>query len=207
MSERVLLLGAGGLVGIALCPCGSRRRCSLAFAAAGAFAHWGWCLHYLPLAMGDPSLWLDPRAGYAASFAPLGALVLPARERSVAIGWLASLPLVLALARLGCPSAGCCAPTALAESVASALVFLALLPLPGGLRAGLGLAGLALIRLLAEPFREIPPLGAPWLSPVWPPGVALGVGAWLALRCLSVPRGRRCPANNGSRKVCRSVSS
>ena len=163
-----------------------RFTCALALGAA--LAHAGWLLLHAPLAWAAlgtrPGLLLDPLFGFCVLFLPLGPLLI---ERSSAA--FASLPLALAVARLGCLAAGCChgtptaAPWAVAGLHPTALYEIAgLLALHGGVsRAGgrfvapLVLGGVAALRLLLEPLRALPPLGAPIFTPA---AVAF---AWLAI--------------------------
>jgi hypothetical protein len=162
-----------------------RFACALGLGAA--LAHAGWLLLNAPASWpalrARPGLLLTP-AGFCVLFVPLGPLLL---ERSAAA--FASLPLALAVARLGCLVAGCCqgAPLPVAWSMAGlhpAPIYeiAGLLALHGAVsRAGarsaapLALAGFGLLRLLIEPLRAPPPLGAPMLPP------AALAAAWVCL--------------------------
>ena len=163
-----------------------RFACALALGAA--LAHAGWLLLHAPAVWpairARPGLLIDPSLGFCVLFAPLGLLLL---ERSAAA--FASLPLALAVARLGCLAAGCChgTPTAMPWAVAglhpSALYEIAgLLALHGlvsraeaRFAAPLVLGGIGALRLLIDPLRVAPPLGAPIVPP------AAIAAAWLAL--------------------------
>jgi len=160
--------------------------CALALGAA--LAHVGWLLLHAPLAWAAlgtrPGLLLDPSFGFCVLFVPLGPLLL---ERSTAA--FASLPLALAVAQLGCLAAGCCygTPTAALWAVAglhpTALYEIAgLLALHGGVSraevrfvAPLVLGGIGALRLLIDPLRAAPALGAPIVPP------AMIAAAWLVL--------------------------
>jgi hypothetical protein len=163
-----------------------RFACALALGAA--LAHAGWLLLHAPALwpalLARPGLLLAPSLGFCVLFLPLGPLLL---ERSAAA--FASLPLALAVARLGCLAAGCChgTPTALPWAMAglhpTALYEIAgLLALHGVVsRAGarsaapLVLGGMGALRLLIDPLRAAPPLGAPLV-----PAAAIAA-AWLAI--------------------------
>lgn len=163
-------------------------RFGLALALGAAFAHAGWLLLHAPAIWpalrARPGLLLDPSLGFCVLFLPLGPLLL---ERSAAA--FASLPLALAVARLGCLAAGCChgtptsAPWAVAGLHPTALYEVAgLLALHGAVAraearfaAPLVLGGIGALRLLIDPLRAAPPLGAPILPP------AAIAAAWLAL--------------------------
>ncbi len=170
-----------------------RFGCALALGAA--LAHAGWLLLHAPAiwpAIRErPALLLDPSLGFCVLFVPLGPLLL---ERSAAA--FASLPLALAVARLGCLAAGCChgTPTAMPWAVAglhpTALCEIAgLLALHGAvsraqarLAEPLVLGGIGVLRLLISPLRGAPPLGAPIVSPAEIAGTWLFLAAVLAWR-------------------------
>jgi hypothetical protein len=163
-----------------------RFACALALGAA--LAHAGWLLLHAPVVWpairARPGLLIDPSLGFCVLFVPLGPLLL---ERSAAA--FASLPLAFAVARLGCLAAGCClgAPTGALWAVAglhpTALYEIAgLLALQGAVwradprfLAPLVLGGTGALRLLIDPLRVTPPLGAPIV-----PAAAIAV-AWLTL--------------------------
>jgi len=163
-----------------------RFACALSLGAA--LAHGGWLLLHAPAVWpairARPALLLDPSLGFCVLFLPLGPLLL---ERSAAA--FASLPLALAVARLGCLAAGCCqgTPTAMPWAVAglhptSLYEIAGLLVLHGvvaraevRVSAPLVLGGIGALRLLIDPLRAAPPLGAPILAPA-----AIAAG-WLAI--------------------------
>ncbi len=184
-----------------------RFACALALGAA--LAHGGWLLLHIPVLWpalrARPELLLDPSLGFCMLFVPLGPLLL---ERSGAA--FASLPLALAIARLGCLAAGCCQglPTALPWAVAgrhpTALYEIAgWLALNGAISradarfaAPLVLAGFGALRLLIEPLRSAPPLGAPVVPPAALAGAWLAVAAGLAWR--RRPRARPPQCDNAT---------
>lgn len=188
-----------------------RFACALALGAA--LAHAGWLLLHAPAIWPAlrvrPGLLLDPSLGFCVLLLPLGPLLL---ERSPAA--FASLPLALAVARLGCLSAGCCAgtptsaPWAAAGRHPTALYEIAGLILLHGVvgRADarfsepLVLGGIGVLRLLIDPMRAAPPLGAPLVAPA-----AIAAG-WLAvasraswLAALSRHRDTRVPSCSTAR--------
>ena len=170
-----------------------RFACALALGAV--LAHAGWLLLHLPVLWpalrARPGLLLDPSLGFCVLFVPLGPLLL---ERSAAA--FASLPLALAVARLGCLAAGCCQglPTALPWAVAgrhpTALYEIAgWLVLNGAVSRAdarfatpLVLGGLGALRLLIEPLRSAPALGAPVVPPAAIAGAWVAIAAGLAWR-------------------------
>jgi hypothetical protein len=163
-----------------------RFACALALGAA--LSHVGWVLLHAPAIWPAirtrPGLLIDPSLGYCVLFLPLGPLLL---ERSAAA--FASLPLALAVARLGCLTAGCChgtptsAPWAVAGLHPTALYeiagFLALHGVVSYTEARFAapfvLGGIGALRLLIDPLRAAPLLGAPIVPPV---AIA---AAWLVL--------------------------
>lgn len=167
--------------------------------ALGAFlAHVGWLLLHAPAIWpalcARPGLLLDPSLGYCVLFVPLGPLLL---ERSAAA--FASLPLALAVARLGCLTAGCCLGTPTLAAWAVAGLHPTGLYEIGGLlalqaavsraaprfAAPVVLGGFGLLRLAIDPLRAAPPLGEPLVAP------AVLAGAWLALAA-GLARRTRC---------------
>ena len=75
-------------------------------AAGASCAHLGWAaLHWTEVSR-HPEAILDPSLGYCVLFFPLGPLLFAPQAPS----WR-TLPLVLAVARLGCVAAGCCGGT------------------------------------------------------------------------------------------------
>ena len=174
-----------------------RFACALGLGAA--LAHAGWLLLHAPLVWpairARPGLLIDPSLGFSVLFAPLGPLLL---ERSAAA--FASLPMALAVARLGCLAAGCChgTPTAMPWALAglhpTALYEIAgLLALHGVVSradprfsAPLVLGGIGALRLLIDPLRAAPPFGAPLFAPG---AVAAG---WLAIAARLRRSSMRC---------------
>ena len=168
-----------------------RFACALVLGAA--LAHAGWLLLHAPAIWPAlrtrPGLLFDPSRGFCVLFLPLGLLLL---ERSAAA--FASLPLALAVARLGCLAAGCCqgtpttAPWAMAGLHPTACYeIIGLLVLHGGVSradarfsAPLVLGGMGGLRLLIEPLRAAPALGAPIVASA---SIAAG---WLALSALAL---------------------
>lgn len=170
-------------------------RFGLALALGAAFAHAGWLLLHAPAAWpalrARPGLLLDPSLGFCVLFLPLGPLLL---ERSAAA--FASLPLALAVARLGCLAAGCCDgtptsapwavaglhPTGLYEVAGLLALHGAVSRAEGRLAAPLVLGGIGALRLLIDPLRAAPPLGAPIVAP------GAIAAAWLALAAALIRR-------------------
>jgi len=142
-------------------------RFALALLVGAALARAGQALVF----EGDADALLEPDAGVSILFLPLGVLLL-------APAGLASLPLPLAVARLGCVAAGCCRgrdgePLALVEAatlLALHRVFERMPPrrVPAAFALIFGA-----IRLLEQPWRAAPERGFAWLSP------AEVAGAWL----------------------------
>ena len=163
-----------------------RFACALALGAA--LAHAGWLLLQLPVIApalrARPGLLLDPRLGACVLFVPLGPLLL---ERSGAA--IASLPLGLAVARLGCLAAGCCRgtpssapwavgglhPSALYECAGLLVLHTLVSRAAPRQRAPLVLAGIGALRLVCEPLRAAPALGPPLVPP------AALAAAWIVL--------------------------
>jgi Prolipoprotein diacylglyceryl transferase len=173
-----------------------RFACALTLGAA--LAHAGCLVLHAPAVWPAlrvrPGLLLDASRGFCVLFLPLGLLAL---ERSPAA--FASLPLALAVARLGCLAAGCCVgertslPWALAGRHPTALYEIAgLLVLHAWVRGAgsrvsepLVLGGIGALRLLVDPMRAAPPLGAPLIAPA-----AIAAG-WLALAAYTGARAAR----------------
>ncbi len=142
----------------------------LAVALGAVFAHLGWALFHLDAVVDHPAAAWNPAIGYSVLFFPLGPLLL---SRS-ASSWRA-LPLALAVARLGCLAAGCCHgipapwgglyPTQLYEIVLLVGLHVSLGRAPNSLAAPCFLLGFGLIRLVLDPLRALPPLGAPGFAP------------------------------------------
>ena len=159
---------------------------ALGLALGAALAHAGWLLLHAaviaPALRARPGLLLDPAFGACVLFVPLGPLLL---ERSAAA--FASLPLGLAVARLGCLAAGCCRgtptslpwalaglhPTALYESAGLLVLHAAVSRAAPRFAAPLVLGGIGALRLACEPLRAAPALAAPLVPP------AALAAAWL----------------------------
>jgi hypothetical protein len=149
-----------------------------ALVLGAASAHGGWLLLHAPTVWpalrARPGLLVDAGFGVSVLFVPLGPLLL---ERSVAA--FASLPLALAVARLGCLAGGCCLgrptqvpwavgglhPAALYEVAGLVVVHMAISHAAPRRSAPLALGGIAAVRLIVDPFRAEAPLGAPIVPP------------------------------------------
>jgi len=180
-------------------------RFALALALGALLAHLGWALLHWDAVREHPTALLDPLVGSCVLFVPLGPLLL---ERSSAA--FASLPLALAVARLGCVAAGCChgTPTAVPWAVAglhptSLYEITGLLALHGVVsranerfRMPLALGGIGGLRLVVDSLRVSPPLGLPLIP-------ASGIAAaWVALAVVlaSAPMlSRRAARQRGKR--------
>lgn len=161
-------------------PAPARFVAALAFGAV--FAHLGWAALHLSEVATHPSALLDPARGLTVLFVPLGLLLL---ERSPAA--FASLPLALAVARLGCLAAGCChgengEPTPLYEIGGLMILHGMVSRLPDRWAIPVVLAGFGLIRLGVEPMRATPPLGEPVVPIVAIAAVWVGLGIAMAVR-------------------------
>ena len=184
----------------------------LALVCGAALAHVGWALLHLPRVSRHPAVLLDPLRGFTLLLVPLGAFVAAPWHRPLAVdGFLASalraLPLACAVARLGCLAVGCCAgapiagtspgvsrhlpvlhPTALYEVIGFALLHTALRRSSDAWVSPVFALGFGAIRLVVEPWRATPPIGAPALPASWL------AAAWLAA---SIPlAGRSLRAGN-----------
>jgi hypothetical protein len=131
---------------------------------------------------------LDPARGLTVLFVPLGLLLL---ERSPAA--FASLPLALAVARLGCLAAGCChgpegEPTPLYEIGGLVVLHGVICHLPARSLTPAVLAGFGLIRLANEPIRAMPPLGEPLVPVAWIAAAWVTGGGMLAIASARTPR-------------------
>lgn len=129
---------------------------------------------------GEPGRIAEPSAAFSVLFLPLGVLWLAPH-----VAAFASLPLALAMARLGCVVAGCCRgaagePLPLFEATAWVAVHLALArgdPERIPERFAFAFGGL---RLAEAPWR--PPVGADVATPELVALAWIAVGAWLRTR-------------------------
>jgi hypothetical protein len=188
---------------------GSAPRFVAGLVLGAALAHLGWVLQHLD-DVPDVAAVIASPSGFSVLFFPLGPLlVMPrkaparAREEFLAASF-APLPFALAVARVGCLAAGCCAGLELEGPRAGGLgrhptplyEIVGLLALQAGthrlafrFRAPAVLAGTALLRLLLEPLRATPPLGEPAL-----PAGLLAAG-WLAVAgALALRSSREAPS-------------
>jgi hypothetical protein len=147
-------------------------------------AHLGWAALHASEVRAHPWALLDPAVGFCVLFVPLGLLLC---ERSAAA--FRTLPLALAVARLGCITGGCCygTPTALPWAVGglhpTPLYEIAGLLVLHAASRGVSdgwlvlwvLGGLGLVRLVVDPLRAAPAPGEPMVATAW---IA---GAWVAL--------------------------
>lgn len=130
-------------------------------------AHLGWALLHLGAVVEHPWGLFDPTTGFCVLFLPIGVWLLapiPSAFRT--------LPLALALARLGCLIGDCCGgregePTQIVEIAAGIALHSALRRLPDWSVVPVFMIGFGLVRLLVEPWRAEPPLGPPWIDPAW----------------------------------------
>jgi hypothetical protein len=186
---RFVLLCAGFWSVVLAFRCRARRRSDRARLVAGLalgalLAHLGWALLHPGVVAADPLLLADPSRGHAVLFVPLG-IVLAAlprhararRARFLAESLRALLP-GLALARIGCLAAGCCAGAVAHEAALLLAVAWLLRRVPPGLGPGLALGGLGAARLLVEPWRTPAPLEP--VLPAWLLAAGwLSTGLWL----------------------------
>lgn len=162
---------------------GCRPRRFVASLGLGALlSHLGWATLHWDAVANRPAALADVAAGHCVLFVPLGPWLL-ARD---AASWRA-LPLALATARLGCLAAGCCGgvegpwgehPTALYEALLAVGLHLAVRAAPSVRTAGVFALGFGAARLLVEPLRAAPPLGAPTVPPAALAAGWLALGAW-----------------------------
>ena len=171
-----------------------------------ALARFGWAALHLPALLAQPALVLSPATGFTVLTLPIALLlVAPSRSRASArssflAASLGSLPLALAVARLGCLAAGCCHgtptllpwgvaidagalrvhPTPAYEIAGCVALWLVVRALPPIWIASVVLIGFGLIRLLVEPWRAEPPLGAPLVAPSLLAAAWMGVGVLLS---------------------------
>jgi hypothetical protein len=159
-----------------------------ALGLGAVFAHLGWAVLHWPAIAAQPSAPLDPARGLTVLFVPLGLLLL---ERSPAA--FASLPLALAVARLGCLATGCChgpegEPTPLYEIGGLVVLYGVIRHLSARSLTPAVLAGFGLIRLATEPIRAMPPLGDPLVPVAWIAAAWVTGGAMLAIASARTPR-------------------
>ena len=176
-------------------------------ALGGTLAHLGWAALYADRVSSQPAALLAP-VGFCVLFVPLGPLALAPwrasraeRARFLAAA-LASLPLALATARVGCLVAGCCVgvptdlpwgvrlagdpiarhPTALYDIAGLLALDRIACRLPRERVPSMVLVGLGLLRLAIDPLRALPPLGPPLVSASWIAGLWVGIGLRIGLR-------------------------
>jgi hypothetical protein len=205
---QALCLGAAFWLAVALAERASRGafpgRVVLGLLLGAAFAHGGWAALHAGALRAAPGALLDPTRGFCVLFVPWGLLAAAPRGRESRQRFLAAtlgtLPLPLAVARLGCLAAGCCLgapsdlpwstadaagtgrhPAAACDALGCAALHLALRRLPEPLRAAAALAGLGALRLATQPLRAPPPLGDPAVDPRWLAVLWIGLGAAAAL--------------------------
>ncbi len=153
-----------------------------ALALGAVFAHLGWALLHSSAVATHPEVLLDPARGFCVLFVPLGPLLLAPRPAA-----FASLPLALAVARLGCLAAGCChgengEPTPLYEIAGLVVLHGMVSRLPDRWVIPVVLGGFGLIRLAVEPMRSIPPLGEPVVPTVAIAALWVGLAIAMAVR-------------------------
>ena len=158
-----------------------------ALALGAVFAHLGWALLHGSAVAAHPEVFLDPTRGFCVLFVPLGPLLLAPRPAA-----FASLPLALAVARLGCLAAGCChgesgEPTPLYEIGGLVILHRVVGHLPARWVTPVVLAGLGLIRLAVEPMRSAPPLGEPVVPIVAIAALWVALGVAMAVRLAGYP--------------------
>jgi hypothetical protein len=179
---------------------GESIRFVLGLGLSALLAHLGWAALHLDALRAQPWAILDLSTGFTVLAVPLGLQLsgwgAGPRHLSAALG---ALPLALVTARAGCLFQDCCSgiptglswplhhPTALYEMMGLALLQLGVRQLSRRERfrafvAPWVLVGFGLIRLAVEPFRAIPPLGPPSISPC-----ALAAG-WVAVGLLVAAR-------------------
>jgi hypothetical protein len=125
---------------------------------------------------------LDPAEGFCVLFVPLGPLLLAPWGTA-----FSTLPLAIAVARLGCLAAGCCGgangePTPLYEIAGLVALHTAVWKVPDRWVTPAVLAGLGLVRLAVEPWRAAPPLGEPMVSAATIAALWVALGLFLAAR-------------------------
>ncbi len=200
----------------------------LGLLVGGVAAHLGWALFHAPMVFRYPLALLDPALGFTVLAFPIGHLLTAPRSAGPAAcgrylaACFGSLPLALAVARLGCLVSGCCHgvptrlpwgvsphgsplpvhPTPLYEASAWVALFFAVRRLPEARVASVVLIAFGAIRLAVEPLRAAPPLGQPLVPPalvaaLWIP-VGLALSRWPAIGVSARPSARsgiarKCP--------------
>ena len=173
-------------------------------ALGAVFAHLGWAMLNLTAVFEYPWAVVDPTVGFSVLFVPLGLLLLAPWSEA-----FATLPLALAVARVGCLAAGCChgengEPTPLYEIAGLVVLHGMVSRLPDRWVIPVVLGGFGLIRLAVEPMRSIPPLGEPVvpieaIAAFW---VALGIAIALRSGLSScAPSGRGSFGCRGHRRL------
>jgi hypothetical protein len=164
--------------------CDRGLRFVFGWALGAGFAHAGWALLHWSVVRANPAALFDPTGGFCVLFLPLGLL-------SAGSAALATLPLSLSVARLGCLAAGCCGgvstawgahPVALYEMAGLLALHCASRLLPRCWLPAAVLGGFGLLRVGLEPLRAPPPLGDPALPPRALAAAWVAVGATLAVR-------------------------
>jgi hypothetical protein len=174
------------------------QRFVLGLAMAAVFAHVGWASLHWDAVRNAPLASMDLATGHCVLFAPLGVLLFTRSPAAFRV-----LPLAFAVARAGCVAAGCChgpggQPTPLYEM--GGLVFLHALVRRSADRQVVPVfcAGFGLVRLGVEPWRAVPPLGAPAIAPAWIAAAWVAVGIAIAAASTDHRFARR-PAQNLNR--------
>lgn len=150
-------------------------------AVGAATAHLGWALLHARALADRPWGLLDPASGFCVLFLPLGIWLLAPTAQA-----FRTLPLALAVARLGCWIGGCCGgregePTQAVELAGLIGLHAVLRRQPDSAVVPAFWIGFGLIRLVVSPWRALPPLGAPLFDPAW---IALG---WVIVGMVALP--------------------
>ena len=154
----------------------------LGLALGAVFAHLGWAMLNLTAVSEHPWAVVDPTVGFSVLFVPLGLLLLAPWSEA-----FRTLPLALAVARVGCLAARCChgpdgEPTPLYEIGGLVILHGVVGRLSARWVTPVVLAGLGLIRLAIEPMRSTPPLGEPAVPTVAIAALWVGLGIAMAVR-------------------------
>jgi hypothetical protein len=161
-------------------------------------SHLGWATLHAPEVWARPWVLLDPTVGFCVLFFPLGLVLC---EGSAAA--FRTLPLAMAVARLGCIAGGCCHgrptalpwvpgglhPTQLYEIAGLLALHAASRCVPDNWLVPWVLGGLGFVRFVVDPLRAAPPLGEPMV-----PGACIA-GAWVVL-ALAFIAWRTCAATS-----------